>query len=88
MKCICGVISKTAQLKVENSAQTTSRFSPVSYRTTRLSITTFSITTPCIAVTSTFILSVAFFIVILGVVMLNAIIMNVEAPVYSTRVTA
>jgi hypothetical protein len=26
-----GIISKTAQLKVENSAQTTSRFSPVSY---------------------------------------------------------
>jgi hypothetical protein len=30
-----GVISKTAKLKVENSAQTTSRFSPISYRAPR-----------------------------------------------------
>jgi hypothetical protein len=31
MLCIFGVISKTAQLKVESSAQTTARLSPVSY---------------------------------------------------------
>ncbi len=30
-----GVISKTAKLKVENSGQTTSRFSPVSYHAHR-----------------------------------------------------
>jgi hypothetical protein len=31
-----GVVSLTAQLKVENSAQTTSRFSPISYCAPRL----------------------------------------------------
>jgi hypothetical protein len=34
--CNFGVISKTACLKVENSTQTTSRFSPVNYRAPRL----------------------------------------------------
>jgi hypothetical protein len=37
---IFGVISKTAQLYVENSAQTTSRFSPISYCTPRMKPTT------------------------------------------------
>jgi hypothetical protein len=35
MLCNFGVISKTAQLKVENSAKTTSKFSPVSYHAPR-----------------------------------------------------
>jgi hypothetical protein len=37
MVCNFGVTGKTAYLKVEKSAQTTSRFSPISYRAPRIS---------------------------------------------------